>query len=245
MVKLNSLLSDRFKKNKNKTDKVDSLAERSSSGELSSFSGVFNMGEVNERDAKELSELLNAYKEDKKDISVDLKQLTALTQEVKAINNQATILHGERIKKAQDILKQYRDGAFTAWLVNTYGNRQSPYNFLQYFVFYKSLTPVQQNKIVDMPKQAIYTLASREGDIDKKQQLVDSYQGESKKEVLDKIRTIFPLPTKDKRQHNPALDVIKSLDSTIKLCKAKGYSASDNEKKIINALLGELKAKHS
>ena len=245
MVKLNSLLSSRFKKNKSATDKVDSLAERSSSGELSSFSGVFKIGEVNERDTKELSELLNAYKEEKKDISVDLKQLTAITQEVKAINNQATILHGERIKKAQDILKQYRDGAFTAWLVNTYGNRQSPYNFLQYFVFYKTLTPGQQVKLVDMPKQAIYTLASREGNIDKKQEVVDSYQGESKKEVLDKIRTIFPLAKKDKRQNNPAIDVIKALDGISKLCKSRGYKASDDERKLINALLSELKAKHS
>ena len=42
-------------------------------------------------------------------------------------------------KERKTILKNYRDGAFSAWLIATYGNRQTPYNFLQYYELYITL----------------------------------------------------------------------------------------------------------
>ena len=97
------------------------------------------------------------------DFDDDLKALMAITSEVKAITNQAVILHGERIKRAQEILKKYRDGAFTAWLFATYGNRQTPYNFLQYYEFYTVMPQALHPKLDQMPRQAVYSLASRAG----------------------------------------------------------------------------------
>lgn len=69
-------------------------------------------------------------------LTLDLAELSLITSEVKAINNQAAILHGERIKKAQTLLKSYQEGAFSAWLNATYGNRQTPYNLMQYYEFF-------------------------------------------------------------------------------------------------------------
>ena len=37
----------------------------------------------------------------------DKEALYSLTAEIKSIHNQSIILHGERIKKAQEILKKY------------------------------------------------------------------------------------------------------------------------------------------
>ena len=90
----------------------------------------------------------------------DLEFLTTITSEVKAINNQAIILHGERIKQCtRTFLTKYRDGAFSAWLISTYGNRQTPYNFLQYYEFYQSLNLELQKRMDDMPRQVVlYTL---------------------------------------------------------------------------------------
>src|ERR1700677_3684402 len=115
MSKFNDLLNLRFKTKETQQPKMTALVERSNNGDLSSFSGVFRVMPLNDQEKE------------------DLEALTAITSEVKAITNQAVILHGERIKRAQEILKKYRDGAFTAWLFATYGNRQTPYNFLQYY----------------------------------------------------------------------------------------------------------------
>jgi hypothetical protein len=58
-------------------------------------------------------------------------------RKIKANNNQARLLlhrRGADPKKAQDILKKYRDGRLLGLTLigGTYGNRQTPYNFMQY-----------------------------------------------------------------------------------------------------------------
>lgn len=240
MVKLNSLLSDRFRKSKKTNEKMEDLAERSNNGALTSFSGVFKVTDLSVQEKTEINSILTMYKEEDQEISSDLLSLISITQEVKAINNQAIILHGERIKKAQTILKNYKEGAFTAWLITTYGNRQTPYNFLQYYEFYKSLSPLLKEKLNEMPKQAIYTLASREGELEKKLALVESYQGESKKDVLEKIREVFPLAEKDKRQSKPAQNAIKTLEQLVLLFQSKDLKANQEEKLHIHNLIDKL-----
>ena len=81
-------------------------------------------------------------------------------------------MHGERIKKAQEILKSYRDGAFTAWLLAAYGNRQTPYNFLQYYELYTALSPGLHSQLEAMPRHAVYVLASRSGELTQKETMV-------------------------------------------------------------------------
>ncbi|MCI0619341.1 pGP6-D family virulence protein, partial [bacterium] len=133
MSKFNDLLHLRFSKNKDAKEKMTALVERANNGELSSFSGVFRVAQLNDKEKTDIEMILRSYRYSEiDDFETDLKALMAITSEVKAITNQAVILHGERIKRAQDILKKYREGAFTAWLFATYGNRQTPYNFLQY-----------------------------------------------------------------------------------------------------------------
>lgn len=211
MVKLNTLLSERFKKKEKPSEKVQSLAKRTGSGELSSFAGVFRMTALNEHEQKQLVDILEIYKEDACDFERDLKDLSALTSEVKAINNQAVILHGERIHKAQMILKHYRDGAFTEWMIASYGNRQTPYNFLQYHKFYTGLSDLLKKKTDAMPRQVIYTLASREGSQEVKESIINNYSGESKEKLLSMIRQQFPLDKKDRRNSSPEKKALTSL----------------------------------
>lgn len=242
MAKFNSFLSDRFKKSKPKNEGETALAETPISRDILGGSGIFKITDLSEMEKAELKNLLSAYSEENVSIDADLSELVQITSEVKTINDQAIILHGERIKKAQTILKKYKDGAFTAWLINTYGNRQTPYNFLQYYEFYKNLTPNLREKMGEMPKQAIYTLASREGSMEKKQELVEMYQGESKKDVLDRIRTVFPLDIQDKRQSNLSSLVVRSLQKLLSQCKSDRFSPSLEEKQEIEKLLSQLKA---
>ena len=200
MSKFNDLLNLRFKSKETPQQKMTALVEKANNGDLSSFSGVFRVMALVEKEKSALEEILKSFRHtDAYDIEGDLKALSAITSEVKAITNQAVMLHGERIKKAQEILKRYRDGAFTAWLYETYGNRQTPYNLLQYYEFYSVMPPALHPKIDQMPRQAVYSLASRTGPLERKQAIVSTYEGQPKQELLKIIRQEFPLPEDDGR----------------------------------------------
>ena len=211
MAKVNDLITSRFKKTEKKESKMNTLAEMSRAGKLSSFSGVFRVCPLTENEEEKLKLLLREYSNEAQEIGSDLEHLCSITSEVKAINNQALILHGERIKRAQDLLKKYRDGAFSAWLVGAYGNRQTPYNFLQYYELYTGMSKALQEKVDEMPRQAVYTLATRNCPQKEKESIIQNYKGETKKELLALIREKFPLSGKDKRALNLSEQIINQL----------------------------------
>lgn len=237
--RVNKFLSERLKKVE-KTNKMSALATQSVQGQLTSFAGVFGFTDLNPNEKELISQLLKKFSPENLDYQDDLKSLINLTSEVKAINNQAIILHGERIKAAQEILKRYRDGAFTAWLMNTYGNRQTPYNFLQYYEFYISTPQALRPMLEVMPKQAVYTLASREGAIEDKQLIVQNYQGETKRELIEIIRETFPTSEKDKRKQSIALGMINSLERVRQNISKNNENLSIRQKEILKSILKEI-----
>lgn len=238
MKKLHADLLQRLQK-KNET-KVQLLVERSAHKEVKDSSNLFKIAPLNAQEESALKEILTANNAENKDISDDLLELKRLTSELKAINSQAVILHGERIKKAQALFKKYREGAFSTWLLQTYGNRQTPYNFLQYYEFYTSLSDTLREKMLSMPKQAVYTLASRQGNLETKLTFIEDYQGESKRGLLTKIRNAFPLAPKDKRKENFSDKVINTLSKLLEDLDKKSWTPSDFESKKIKDLISRL-----
>ncbi len=234
MKDINSVLSEKMNQ-KNQT-RLHTLAERSLAMPAMGFKAL----PLSTSEAAFIHNILLENKTKNSRVETDFDTLKSLTQEIKAIQTQAIILHGERIKKAQSLLKQYKDGAFTEWLIAVYGNRQTPYNFLQYYEFYLSLTDLLRPKLLDMPKQAIYTLASRSGDLEKKQSIVQSYQGESKHLILAKIRSTFPLSSTDKRKEKFSESVILTLSRLLDQLDGKEWTPSKLEKEKIAALLKAL-----
>lgn len=235
MAKLTEMLQQRFRK---KQDKMEELAEKRAEGQLTVFSGVFRVEKLGEKESEELRLLLLKFApEGESDVSADLHSLMAITSEVKAINNQAAILHGERIKQAQTLLKNYRDGAFTAWLTATYGNRQTPYNFLQYYDFYTKIPKALHPQVESMPRQAVYTLASRDGSFSKKEEIVRNYQGETKQEMLALIRTSFPLDEGDRRRENGAENACKLLEQALHLLEKHSLNITTQQKMKMEELL--------
>lgn len=240
MSKVNNLLFNRLRQ---KFSKTTELAEISSKGNLSSFSGVFKVHPLSDPEKQALEALLENYKNESQDlIEEDFQRLASITSEIKAINNQAAILHGERIKKAQDILKKYRDGAFSSWLVSTYGNRQTPYNFLQYYEFYLQLPVTLHPKLDEMPRQAIYTLASRDAPFEQKQDILKNYNGETKKEVLKLIRKTFPLEESDRRREDFVEQAIIELRKLEEVFAEKRFRPTDDQKQVLQDLLSKLLA---
>lgn len=240
MGNVNDLLTKRLKKNDQTPTKMTAMAQQSAHGNLTGFSGVFGLSELNEHEKGFLATLLNEYTTGKENIDADLTVLISITSEVKAINNQAAILHGERIKRAQHILKQYRDGAFTSWLIAAYGNRQTPYNFLQYYEFYTALPQILRPQIEAMPRQAIYTLASREGPMKMKEDIIKNYQGESKSQLLSLIREAFPLEDDDKRRQNIVESLIQNIRKTYQILTNRRLKLTKPQRRAMNSAIDDI-----
>src|SRR6185437_1917846 len=149
----------------------------------------------------------------------------------------AAILHGERIKQAQEILKKYRDGAFSAWLIAAYGNRQTPYNFLQYYELYQQLPQKLHSKLDEMPRQAVYTLASRSAPLEKKEAVIGNYQGQPKQELLALIRKLFPLHEADKRLSDLPAQALATLKKLEKLSQEPRFKPTPAQKTELHILL--------
>ncbi|MCH9811869.1 pGP6-D family virulence protein [bacterium] len=147
-----------------------------------------------------LKSLLSQSNDEITSISEDFTTLANITGEIKSIHHQSVLLHGERILQAQQLFKKYGEYAFSRWLKTVYGNRQTPYNFLKYYQFYISLSNPLQQKVLSMPKQIIYTIASRNCSNEDKHRVIESYEGESKDTYIKAIRKAFPLEKKDRRE---------------------------------------------
>jgi hypothetical protein len=232
MTKLDSILSEKMQQKSHL--RIKTLAERSLDGHLFALLGK---AALSAEENTSLEAILEENRLDSSNVVVDLAHLQEITAEIKTINTQAALLHGERIKRAQTLLKEYKEGAFSTWLVQTYGNRQTPYNFLQYFEFYQSLAIALRERMLQMPKQAVYTLASRSGDVEKKREIVEEYEGETKEELLTKIRTLFPLDAKDKRKENLSDVVISTLRRVLTQIEEKEWSPSLSDSREITHLL--------
>lgn len=240
MANVNSILKERMKKPSN-TTKMAEMAKQSAAGNLTTFSGLFSVSDLSDKEKNSLGNLLQQYAESRCDIQKDLSSLIAITSEVKAINNQAALLHGERIKKAHLILKSYREGAFTAWLIATYGNRQTPYNLMQYYEFCESLPRQLRPQIEAMPRQAVYVLASRQGSIEQKRSIVENYRGETKDEMLALIRQTFPLLQQDRRKGKISPQIIRQLQRIHDQLCQNPTEFSYGEKKQARYLLSQIK----
>jgi hypothetical protein len=173
-------------------------------------------------------------------VSQHVEQLTDITKQIKCISAQSVLLHGERIKQAQDLLSNYREGVFTKWLMNTYGNRQTPYSMLRYYEFYQSSPKEYRSIIESAPKKCVYLLASREGDHNKKLQLIKEHGKSTQSDLLELIQTTFPTQESDRRKPLNA----STIESISRLCnklenRSKYISEEDRMKikKLIDRLI--------
>lgn len=215
MSNLKTLLENRFKHTPQ--NKMEELARKRTQGELSPFLKGFSTPKLSPQEEEKIRALLATYASQEHNIEEDALHICHLSAQVKQIHHQSILLHGERIQKVRDILKTYHEGAFSAWLILTYGNRQTPYNFLMYYELFSKLPDSLRSIMETMPKQAVYTLASRQGDLNKKEHLIRHYQGENKAELLKQIRDAFPLLESDARRTSVAKQALSTLSKGISL----------------------------
>lgn len=203
--------------NSERSSKIKTLAEESSSGAKSGFGGIFQVQRASDEQRKLLKSALQIYCPPKaQTFDGDVEKLMQLMLEVKAISHQALLLHGQRIQSAKEILSNYREGAFSTWLVNAYGNRQTPYNFLQYFEFFQALPEKHRPLVEKMPRQVVYQLASRKDHLLKKLALIERCAGLSARNFLQQLRRELPLkPLDQRRARNAILALLERLKDLI------------------------------
>ena len=111
---------------------------------------------------------------------------------------------------------------------------------MQYYELYSSLPKKLQGIVDEMPRQAIYSLSSRSIPQEKKVAFVKEYQGESKTELLEKLRNNYPLDQKDKRSPNKAPSVMQALQRVIKAVHSERFIPTDGERAEIASLLKKI-----
>ena len=166
-------------------------------------------------------------------------QLTDITRQIKNLVAQSILLHGERIKQAQDLLANYREGAFSKWLMETYGNRQTPYSMLRYYEFYNS-APKELQKIIEAaPKKVVYQLATREGDNSRKLDFIKAHGASKQSDTILLMQETFPVTITDKRKPLMA----SKIEALCKLCtslESRADTLSKEDRQEIKQLIHRL-----
>ncbi|MCE2983982.1 MAG: CT583 family protein [Parachlamydia sp.] len=122
----------------------------------------------------------------------DFDHIKILTSEIRSIGKQGVLLMGERIYDAREILKPYRDGTFTKWLQFTLGSVKSGYNMLAYFELYTELPENSRENFKKLPQKAAYVLASRNIELQRKEEIINTMYHLKSDELINEIRDMFP-----------------------------------------------------
>lgn len=196
--------------------------------QVNSFHSVFNTKPLDAKEANEIERLLvdnfRPGQSDEEQVGKDVEQLKLITSEIKAIGKQGTVLMGERVHKARELLKPYKDGTFTKWLETTFGTRKTGYNMLAYYDLYTALPhDALRESLKKLPQRTAYILASRDGDIGTKAEIISEYHDRTHDELVVLIQEKLPVASGDKRKAKSSNEslIISMIDSAQKLQKRK------------------------
>lgn len=198
------------------------------------FNAVFNTQPLEESEAVNLEKMLfenlrpDLISEDQ--AHQNINQLKQITAEIKSIGQQGAILMGERIYQAREILKSYKDGTFTKWLELTLGSKKTGYNLLAYYELYNELpNETLKENFKKIPQKAAYILASRDGDIQKKAGIINSYHNLRAQEIISLIQEEFPSKnTKTKKKFDSK--IIYSFKEAIEDIRLNQDDLSETDK---------------
>lgn len=212
--------------------------------QFNNFSSVFDTKPLEKTEAEQIEKLLSdnaqsgviSFEQLEQDL-INLKQITA---EIKAIGKQGAILMGERVQRASELLKPYRDGTFSKWLEVTFGTRKTGYNLLNYYALYNELPNEElRQKFKKIPQRAAYILASRKADnIGVKAEIIDQYYNLGPQELVDVIQEKLPLSSNDKRcNKGSASKIIASIHDSIEKLQACKGSLTDGDRSSLLELI--------
>jgi hypothetical protein len=203
--------------------------------EVNTFTSVFGKSELEEREASSIEQLVIQYAMpchvSKSQSIQDVEEMKQLTAEIRSVGKRCLVLIGERVFKVRDILKRYKEGSFTQWLIGTFGCRRTGYNYLTYYEFYKQLPNNELKEgFKKFPQKFAYKLASRKGDIGIKCDIVREYCTFPLEEIYKIIDEMLPLKSEERLKHkvNDDLLISRFLNSLEHLSKRKRLLSNEN-----------------
>ena len=172
--------------------------------QTNNFNSVFDVKQLEEKEAAAIEKLLvdgfDPGKIEEEKAGNDVITLKQITAEIKTIGRQGIVLMGERVHRAKELLKPYRDGTFTKWLESAFGTRKTGYNVLSYFELYNAISiEGLKEKFKKIPLRIAYSLASREGDLGIKEEIIRNHYRDGYEELAIIIQDRFPVSSQDKR----------------------------------------------
>ncbi len=172
--------------------------------QVNSFNSIFETKPLDESESNRIECLLldgcMLGSTSEEQVKRDVSKLKLITSEIRAIGRQGIVLMGERVYKAKEILKLYKDGTFTRWLESTFGTRKTAYNVLSYFELHRDLPkPELKERFKKIPLRAAYVLASREGSLNAKADIIREYYKLGHNELVTIIQKKLPVVVQDKR----------------------------------------------
>lgn len=181
---------------------------------------------------------------DQYQVSDDALELKRLTSEIKTIGKQGIILSGERVKRAQTLLKNYKNGTFVKWIDFTFSNRKTAYNMLSYFDLYNEL-PNQETKeqFKKIPMKSAYIIASRTANLNIKKEVINQFHDRSISELNIIIDEKMPLAEGDKRSlKTDNVRLMQILSDAVKKFRQRKNSLTNKEKNQILGLIQVLES---
>jgi hypothetical protein len=202
--------------------------------QVNNFNAIFDTKPLDENESRGIEKLLVEYflpgRVSEDQAQKDLNQLKNITAEIKAISKQSVVLTGERIQKAREILKPYRDGAFAQWLEFSFGSKRTAYNMLSYYQLYSELPNYTlKENFKKLSHRVAYLLASKDADLEKKAKIIENYSNASSDELIMLIQDTFPTDAQDGRRKSANNTLLDSLEIALKkLLKRRAHLSDDN-----------------
>lgn len=218
---------------------------------VNAFTAIFDPKSLDPQEEVKMQKLLfenfqlSGISEEKENakLTQDFQNIKRLTTEIKGIQKQNLVLIGERIDKARSILKSYKDGTFTKWLQHVFSSKQTGYNILAYYLFLKTLPEDLQETFKRLPQKAAYLLASRDGDLQTKIEILQDPSMDAEN-ILPAIREKLPLAENDKRKSKGAsLLLVENLLKIVEKLNTSKTSLNEELKerlKIARSLIDEI-----
>ncbi len=214
------------------------------------FRSIFDIQKLDETEERALEQLLFDHSRLGEDIeeanakvAKDAEILKKITSEARSINKQGILLVGERIFQAREILKNYENGrgAFTKWLQMTFGSRSSAYNCLSYYEFYQSLPDEDLRvQLKKMPYKAAYALASRDGNMETKSEIIRDYHTEKAENILPIIQEKLPITKDSKNKRDTTSSLISKLEKDAFIIKKLKEHLNEEDRSRLNKIAEEI-----
>ncbi|OGN61516.1 MAG: hypothetical protein A3F09_06200 [Chlamydiae bacterium RIFCSPHIGHO2_12_FULL_49_11] len=194
-----------------------------------SFRSLFDVKEISEEEKEKFSLELAPFFEVASE--QEKRELFQATSELRSVQKQAVILVGERIFRVREMLREKKEGdfVFTKWLSLVFSSKKTAYNALALYEFFLELPDEgAREKVKTMPLKAIYILASRRGDVEKKRDLIDRFEGGPQELLIEEIKRTFPLPQQDKRNaRKRGAGLVFELERLIRLVQNDAFAQND------------------